>query len=144
MKKIIAVFLIVFFLLPLSGYSKKADDNISIDVYRFFDSLMELASYGRKRDFYDGYIDKRELDYKEFVKLIDESETKLEGAFKSELISWEKKGRDIEVFLKLFFKSPRNPQSYEKKVKVILKRKKDGVVISKKELMKIFQSKRSK
>lgn len=144
MKNIFLLILFSFFLFPTESFSKKSDIDFSIKVQKFYDDLMDLASYGKKREFYENYIDPREFSYEEFSKIIDDSDTKIEGAYKSKLIHWEKKGNEIEVFLKLAFKNTKKLQSFEKNIKLILRKKEDTLILTKKELLKIYSARRSK
>lgn len=138
------IILFSFFLLTTESFSKKSDIDFSIKVQKFYDDLMDLASYGKKREFYENYIDYRELSYEEFSKIVDDSDVKIEGSYKSKLISWEKKGNEIEVYLKLAFKNIKKLQSFEKNVKLELKKKEESVILPKKELLKIYSLKRGK
>lgn len=144
MKNIFLLILFSFFLFTTESFSKKSDIDFSIKVQKFYDDLMDLASYGKKREFYENYIDSRELSYEEFSKIVDDSDIKIEGSYKSKLISWEKKGNEIEIYLKLAFKNIRKLQSFEKNVKLELKKKEESLIFTKKELLKIYSVKRSK
>ncbi|MCX7990560.1 MAG: hypothetical protein N2999_00785 [Proteobacteria bacterium] len=144
MKKVLLSILVIIFLIPDLSHSKKPEADISAKAQKFYDDFMDMASYGRKRDFYDNYIDFRELTFDEFSKIIDESDIKIEGSYKSKLISWEAKGNEVEVFLKLAVKRLKRPENYEKNIKIVLKKKDDSLILSKKELLKIYTGKRSK
>lgn len=144
MNKFFLYLLFIFLIIPSSALCKKPSSDFDLKAQKFYDNLMDLASYGKKREFYENYIDSRELSYEEFSKIIDDSEIKIEGSYKSKLISWEKKGNEIEIYLKLAFKNIKKLQSFEKNVKLNLKKKDESLILPKKELLKIYSVKRGK
>ncbi len=143
MKRLIALFLLAVFLISDFSAARERDYDINQEVNRFFDSFMDLVSYNRKRDFYDRYVDRNELSYHEFSKIFEESAVKIEGSYKSELISYQKKGREVELILKLSIKQEKVPAVDYKRLKIMLKRKDGSLIIPRKELQKIFVKKRS-
>lgn len=144
MRKLFLFFIFIFLIYPELSHSKKSNFDASLKAQKFFDDLMDLASYNRKRDFYDDYIDKREMSFEEFSKIIDESDVRVEGAHKSSFVSSEGKGNEIEVFMRLSFRNLKKSENYEKNIKVILKKKEESLILPKKELLKIYSAKRSK
>lgn len=143
MKRFFLLILISFFLIPSQAFSIKSESDLSFKIQKFYDDLMDLVSYGRKQKFYEDYMDSREISFEEFSKIVDEFENKIES-YKSNLISWEKSANDVYVFLRLSFKNEKKLNSFQKNIKIVLRKKDERLVLSKKELLKIFSQKRSK
>lgn len=140
MKKI-GVLLLFVFLLPLSGIAKEKENIGDFDINRFYDTLMDVASYEKYREFYDRYIDSKDIAYDNFVKKIQESGNVLSGAYDSKLIGWEKSGKKFVVTADVFIK-PKNKQGKTKKrVHIALHEKNGRLIIASKEFFKIYEVK---
>ncbi len=123
-------------LLPANILAKKDSSVQESEINRFFDTLMGLVSYDKYRDFYEGYIDKSEISYDNFVKEIKNKGVAISGAYGSSLVGWQRKGKRIVVVIDTTINS-----STAKRLNLTLSETKDGLKIKLKELFKICHNK---
>jgi hypothetical protein len=135
------ILLAFVFLLPFAATAKEKESITDFDINRFYDVLMDVASYEKYRDFYDRYIDFKDIAYDNFVKKVEESGNVLSGASECKLIGWEKSGKKFIVTVDIFIKPKKSSNKVKKRVHIALHEKNGRLLINSKEFFKIYEVK---
>lgn len=124
---------------PTYAKSLKFDKSVSSEsIERFYDDLMKLVSYDKFRDFYDSYIESFDISYDNFLKEIKQRGIAISGAYDSQLIGWQRKGKKIIITVESKVKN-----IDIKRFHLALIETKEGLKISSKEFFKICENKES-
>jgi|GEM_PF-6750161 len=136
--KLLFIFLILS-IFATSGFAKKDLSVSEAEVNKFYDSLMQLVSYDKYRDFYDDYIEKLDISYENFVKEIKTRGIMISGGYDSKLIGWQRKGKKVVITIET-----KVDNEGVKRLHLALDDKKEGLKISAKEFFKLCKQKNVK
>lgn len=136
-KSVFYLLLALIIFLPFDTWGKNDKSVQASEINRFYDALMQLASYDKYRDFYDSYIEEIDIPYDRFVQEIKQRKIVLSGGYDSKLIGWQRKGKRIVITI------DSSIHGNNKRVQLMLIEKKDGLKISSTEFFnKICEKKR--
>ncbi len=130
---------LLFLFIATNTIAKKDHSVDETEINRFYDSLMQLVSYDKFRDFYDSYIEKSEISYEDFSKELKSRGVIIAGGYGSRLVGWQRKGKKIILTIESEVKN-----EGIKRLHLTLEEKKEGLKIRINELLKICKQKPKK